>query len=98
MRLVITDTAKAEITRQLAYLRERNPAAARIQRERISTAGRNLRQTPMIGRPGHVPGTRELVISGTPFLFVYTVSKDTITILHVYHGRQNWRHNPTDDE
>lgn len=45
---------------------------------------------PMSGRLGRVPGTRELVISTTPFVAVYRIEKERIVILAIYHGAQRW--------
>jgi toxin ParE1/3/4 len=95
MRVVISDTAKAELTRQLAYIRDRNPEAAQRQRRLLSAAVDRLRSMPQMGRPGRVEATRELVISGTPFLFVYAIEGDQIAILHALHSRQQW---PSDEE
>jgi toxin ParE1/3/4 len=39
---------------------------------------------------GRVPGTRELVISNTPFIAAYTIQRDRIVILAIYHGAQAW--------
>jgi toxin ParE1/3/4 len=50
-----------------------------------------LRAYPKIGRPGRVEGSRELVISGTPFLLVYDENPARVEIVHLYHGRQNWQ-------
>ena len=47
---------------------------------------------PMAGRAGRVPGTRELVISDTPFIAAYALEKARIAILAVYHGAQQWPH------
>ena len=44
----------------------------------------------MSGRPGRVPGTRELAISNTPFITAYTIENDRIVILAIYHGAQQW--------
>ena len=41
---------------------------------------------PALGRPGRVPGTRELVVSGTPYLIPYRVHGKTVEILRVFHG------------
>jgi plasmid stabilization system protein ParE len=40
----------------------------------------------MLGRPGRVPGTRELIIPDTPFIAAYAIEKARIVILAVYHG------------
>jgi toxin ParE1/3/4 len=99
MRVVISDTAKAEIAEQIAYIRERNPDAARRQRERISRAVALLRETPGLGgRPGRMEGTRELVISGTPFILIFEASATRIDIIHVLHGRQQWPPQEADEE
>jgi plasmid stabilization system protein ParE len=45
---------------------------------------------PEIGRRGRAPGTRELVISQTPFLVAYRVHNETIEVLRVLHGAQRW--------
>jgi len=45
---------------------------------------------PTSGRLGRVPGTRELVISNTPFVAAYCIEKDRIVILALYHGAQQW--------
>lgn len=45
---------------------------------------------PMSGRSGRVPGTREPVISNTPFIVAYAIDRDRIVILAIYHGTQQW--------
>lgn len=49
-----------------------------------------LSDNPYMGRPGRVPGTRELVIPRTPFIVPYRLRRDTIQILRVYHGARRW--------
>jgi plasmid stabilization system protein ParE len=44
----------------------------------------------MAGRRGRVRGTRELVISNTPFVAAYAVDKARVVILALYHGAQPW--------
>ena len=56
----------------------------------IVTAIQQLSSFPMSGRSGRIPGTRELVISNTPFLAAYAVNRDRIVILALYHGAQQW--------
>jgi toxin ParE1/3/4 len=69
--------------------RDDREAAARIV-ERIATAVERLASYPASGRPGRVPGTRELVIAGTPYVIPYRVRRDTVEILRVFHGRRKW--------
>jgi toxin ParE1/3/4 len=54
----------------------------------IVSSVQQLAAFPMSGRAGRVPGTRELVISSTPFIAAYTIEKARIVILAVY-GRSN---------
>ena len=46
---------------------------------------------PNRGRPGHRSGTRELLLSPLPYIVVYRVKDETVEILHIYHGAQDWR-------
>jgi addiction module RelE/StbE family toxin len=64
-------------------------AAARITMQ-IVTSVQRLATFPMSGRSGRVAGTRELVISNTPFVAAYVVDNDRIVILAIYHGAQQW--------
>ena len=45
---------------------------------------------PHRGRQGRREGTRELVISGLPYIVVYRVRDASIRILRVFHAAQNW--------
>jgi addiction module RelE/StbE family toxin len=63
--------------------------AARITMQ-IVTSVEQLESFPMSGRAGRVPGTRELVISNTPFIAAYAIHKARIVILAVYHGALRW--------
>ena len=56
----------------------------------IVTAIQQLSTFPMSGRSGRIPGTRELVISNTPFIAAYAIDRDRIVILALYHGAQQW--------
>lgn len=44
----------------------------------------------MMGRTGELEGTRELVISRTPYKAVYVVHEDHIEITRVIHGARQW--------
>jgi toxin ParE1/3/4 len=91
MKLVWSEQARQEWTAQYRFYLERNPDAARRVRQAVMEGAKRLRAHPKIGRPGRVEGSRELVISGTPFLLVYDENPARVEILHVYHGRQNWQ-------
>jgi len=63
--------------------------AARITMH-IANSVQQLATFPMSGRPGRVRATRELVISNCPFVVAYTIEKEHIVILAIYHGAQQW--------
>jgi toxin ParE1/3/4 len=88
MRIVWTDQANSDLREQIRYIAARDRDAAKRQRARVHEAVSNLRDTPRIGRPGSLEGTRELVISGTPYIVVYALMNDVIEIYHCYHARQ----------
>ena len=76
---------------QLDYLAQDNPLAAADQDEEIEHQVDLLLQNPKMGRPGRMQGTRELVISRTPFIAVYRLKGTRrIEILRLLHGSQQW--------
>jgi len=91
----LTWKASATTSRQKAILylaQHSGNAAARKQLTQVQTQTRMLLQYPNLGRPGRRRGTRELVISHTPFIVVYRVdaSVGRIEIVQFRHGAQNW--------
>lgn len=65
-----------------------NPAAAGKVVSRIERVVERLAEHPMLGRAGRVEGTREIVVPGLPYLVVYRVDADRVTILRVFHGKR----------
>lgn len=47
----------------------------------IEAAVRHLVDNPHMGRLGRVKGTRELVVSGMPYVIAYRVETDAVVIL-----------------
>lgn len=83
--------ASADRFKQLDFIAQQNPLAAISQDEQIEKQVDALAGTPPIsGRPGRKPGTRELVISKTPFVAVFRIKGQTIEILRLLHSAQNW--------
>ena len=72
------------------YISQDNPEAARRTVRRLWTAAKSLAEQPEMGRPGRVHGTRELVVSDTPFVVPYRVVGSEIEILRVLHGARDW--------
>lgn len=61
--------------------------AERITTQIVSSIQQLLR-FPLSGRSGRVAGTRELVISNTPFIVAYAVDHESVVVLAIYHGAQ----------
>lgn len=53
-----------------------------------------LQDHPKQGRAGRMAGTRELVLSGTPFIVVYTVQGAAVRVRRVLHGAIQWPSDP----
>lgn len=74
-----------------AYIARENPTAAKAVAERIIIQVESLvAHSPLIGRPGRVDGTRELVVTRTPYIVAYSVGADQISVVAVLHHAQNW--------
>jgi toxin ParE1/3/4 len=74
-----------------AYIEQDNAAAAqRVALHIIQNVETLLANNPEMGRPGRVPGTRELVIPKTPFIVPYRLVGATIQVLRVFHGARRW--------
>jgi toxin ParE1/3/4 len=67
------------------------PAAAqRVALHIVRNIETLLPNNPEMGRPGRVPGTRELVIPNTPFIVPYRLVGKTVQILRIFHGNRRW--------
>ena len=67
-----------------------NKKAAYETLVRIKTAADNLSMHPHMGRIGRVKGTRELSISGLPYIIAYQITNADIRILAVLHTARKW--------
>jgi toxin ParE1/3/4 len=43
-----------------------------------------------MGRPGRVARTRELVVTGTPYILPYRVTAGVLEVLRVLHASRKW--------
>ncbi len=72
--MTFTQRAKAERNHALAAYAD--PRAAARLLERFDATERLLHDFPSLGRLGQQTGTRELVVAGTPYLFIYRLGQD----------------------
>ncbi len=90
MRVRWLRRALRNLDEEAEYIARDDPnAAARIV-DRIATSVERLATHPALGRTGRVPGTRELVVSATPYVVPYRVRSETVEILRVFHGARKW--------
>ena len=73
----------------LEFIAEENPKAAQDIAQRVWETAGGLAEHPGMGRPGRVQGTRERIITGTPYIVIYRVRHE-VEILRVLHGAMRW--------
>jgi toxin ParE1/3/4 len=79
--------ALKNLDEELTHIASDDPNAARIVLRRIMDAVSLLSVQPSMGRPGRVPGTRELPVpNNTRYVIPYRVSRNAIEILRVFHA------------
>ena len=90
MKLAWSKAALADRNAAIDYVALDNPRAAIETDTTIESQADILKEFPNSGRPGRLAGTRELVVSGTPYILAYRVERDQVRILRVLHGAQRW--------
>lgn len=90
MRVRWIRRALKNLDEEAAYIARDDPRAAARLVERIVASVERLADYPASGRPGRVPGTRELLVTDTPYLVPYRVRGETVEILRVFHGVRKW--------
>jgi len=72
-----------------AYIAQDNPTGASSFIGEIKEKTELLVTFPALGRPGRVPGTRELVVHEN-YVVPYRVKDDTLQIIRVQHVARLW--------
>jgi len=72
------------------FIAGENFNAAVANDDRIAAIEAQLSRFPESGRRGRIDGTREWVVTGTPFIAIYRIEEDTLTVLRLIHGAQLW--------
>lgn len=78
-------TALRNLDEEATCIAADDPQAAQRVVERVLNAVEMLTSHPALGRPGRVPGTRELVVAHTRYLVPYRVRGQVVEILRVFH-------------
>ncbi len=84
------DDAVKDLQSLRHYIAQDNAVAASKVVKKILHTIDILLEQPGIGRPGRVTDTRELIVSGTPYIVPYRVKNNVIEILRVFHCAMQW--------
>ncbi len=88
VKVVFSPEAVSDLATIRDFIGEQNPvAASRIAVQLVATCDR-LEHLPERGRPGLVPGTREITVMW-PYVIVYGISADAVEIIRIWHGAQD---------
>lgn len=90
MKIRWLDQAVLDLKAVKAHIARDNPAAAAGIAQRIREAVQVVGRYPAAGRIGRVPDTREVVVSGTPYIIPYRIKANVVEILRVLHAAQEW--------
>jgi len=92
LRVRYTPRALGDLKRLARHIEADNLTAARQVARRIRERCDSLADFPGQGRPIPEGRQRVLVITGTPYLAFYRIDGETVTILHIRHGKQRPEH------
>lgn len=83
-----TEPAIRDLLEMRSWIIADEPVTAERVARSIKETVDHLETLPYRGRPGRVPGTRELVPAGWPWIVVYEVMDDRVMILRALHGHK----------
>lgn len=90
MRVRWARPALADLAEIHDYIAAENPVAAKQVIRHIRQDANILNEHPAIGRPGRVPGTRELVVGRLPYVIAYRSGTREVHIVAVIHTSRRW--------
>jgi toxin ParE1/3/4 len=89
MRVKWTRKALVDLDKAVEFIAADKPTAATDVALKIWEAAKIIARQPGMGRPGRVPGTRELVIPGLPYILPYMEKDGAVFVLRVMHTSMN---------
>ncbi|HEY5105808.1 MAG TPA: type II toxin-antitoxin system RelE/ParE family toxin [Caulobacteraceae bacterium] len=89
MLLLFGEPAARDLEDIVDYIALDNPAASESVYRAVQDACQRLAEFPQMGRVGRLAGTRELSLTGLPYLLVYEVGSEAVIILAVFHGARD---------
>jgi toxin ParE1/3/4 len=82
--------ALADLDELMVYIAKDNQEAATKVAGKIWETTQMLSNHPAMGKPGRLPGTREMVVTGTSYIVPYRVVANEVQILRILHGARKW--------
>ncbi len=82
--------AEADLIDIFDYIGDDDPAVAPATVDRIEDTALHLAESPLMGREGSVPETRELPIPGLRFLLIYRVQHRIVRTPRELHEARRW--------
>jgi addiction module RelE/StbE family toxin len=73
-----------------AYIAQDSTSAAERIVTQIGARVSALAEQPTMGRPGRIRGTREFIVTGTPYIVTYRVRQIDLEVITIFHGAQDW--------
>jgi plasmid stabilization system protein ParE len=89
-RLEFATRAFEHIAAAEEFIARENPAAAQKVAEAIYKTAEKLETFPDLGKPGRVPGTRELPLSKYPYTLVYRIRPSKVIVYAVMHQARKY--------
>jgi toxin ParE1/3/4 len=89
LNIVWTTAARDDRRAIYSYIEEHDPETALRLDELFSTRIGRLARFPLMGRPGRVEDTRELVVHPN-YIAIYRVVADEVRIIRILHTALRW--------
>ena len=89
MKVIWTPEAQQDRADVWDYIAAENPRAAARMDKLFSDAAARLATHPRLGRPGIIPGTRELIPHAS-YRLVYEIEGETVWVLALVHTARLW--------
>ncbi len=89
MKLTFTLSAQTDLVRLRAFIAEKNPQAAKAISRRLKESIQRLSDHPQLGHEvEEVERVRDWIAG--PYVVRYLLSEDRVTILRIWHGREDY--------
>jgi toxin ParE1/3/4 len=90
VKVLWSPRAASDLNELVDFIPADKPAAAERVGDTIYSQVERLRSTPLMGRIGMLPETRELILAPWPYIAIYKVVGDTVRIIRIRHTSRQW--------